>query len=112
MIVCVNIHGNEVIAFDLDDLQAADDDHMFIENKMDRSGGLSQAVRQAILNKGYIISYVGCGITGWDLGVALDPEGAEVFEEFMVEKFKKAIKYEMIVVTSWVTGENEGPFRE
>jgi len=106
MIVVINIHGNEQIIFDLDELEMLDDDDTFIEDRMDRAGGMSQAVHQAILNKGYVISYAGCGLSGWDLGVVLDSDSAEVFENFLLQKFKKAIEYEMIVVSSWVSEED------
>jgi len=106
VIVVINIHGNEQIIFDLDDLEVANDD-TFIEDKMDKAGGMSQAVHRAILNKGYVISYAGCGLSGWDLGVVLDSDTAEIFENFLLQKFKKAIEYEMIVVSSWVSDEDE-----
>ena len=107
MLVCVNIHGNEEISFDLDDMQSMEEDPKFIENKMDQAGGLSQAIRLAIINSGYEVSYAGCGISGWDIGVALEESNALLFEEFIRKRFNKAIECEMITVSSWMPGETD-----
>jgi len=107
MLICVNLHGPEIVEFLMEDLQNLEKNPNLLEERLHRAGGISQAVLTAISNRGYELGYACCGLTGWDLGVILLEEEALLFEEFISTKFTKAIKYGMLTVSTVISEDPE-----
>jgi hypothetical protein len=102
MLLGINIHGHESVKLEDTDLDSMEDDPKYIENMIDQSGGLSQAVKRVIIGNGHKVSYLGCGLDGWDIGVVLQEDEALELEQLLITKFEKAISCDMINISTWI----------